>query len=255
MQILIALFVSVALQAPAAQPRSANAWQPLRTEIEHCLVDAKVARLEEVPIGVTKPSRAILQDSSCARAFAWKPLRPGMYSGYWESYKSEIAAYEMDKLLNLNMVPIAVERKISGISGAAILWLDGVRSWEQILPLPKPPAWPMRLVRMKMFDCLVGNTDRNKGNMLIDEDWNLYLIDHSRAFVNERRLPPASLFQNVDRALWERMLAIDEATLQRHLGEWLDDRQIRAMLQRRDAMKKHIDSLVAKQGEKVFFAP
>jgi hypothetical protein len=255
MQTVIALLVSLALQAPPAQTSPAGGWQPRRAEIEHCLVDAKVEKLEEVPIGVTRPSRAILQDAGCARAFAWKPLRPGMYSGYWESYKSEIAAYEIDKLLELNMVPVAVERKINGISGAAILWLDGVRSWDQILPLPKPPAWPLRLVRMKMFDCLVGNSDRNKGNMLIDEDWNLYLIDHSRAFVGDRRLPPASLFQNVDRALWGRMLAIDEATLQQRVGKWLDARQVRAILQRRDAMKKHIDSLVAKQGEKVFFAP
>ena len=250
---VIALLALLALQAPPTQTPAAGAWQPRRAEIEHCLVDAKVAKLEEVPIGVTRPSRAILQDAGCARAFAWKPLRPGMYSGYWESYKSEIAAYEIDKLLELHMVPVAVERKINGISGAAILWLDGVRSWDQILPLPKPPAWPMRLVRMKMFDCLVGNNDRNKGNMLIDEDWNLYLIDHSRAFVSDRRLPPASLFQNVDRALWERMLAIDEAMLQQRAGEWLDGRQIRAILQRRDAMKKHIDALIARQGDKVFF--
>jgi hypothetical protein len=113
----------------------------------------------------------------------------------------------------------------------------------------------MRLVRMKMFDCLVGNSDRNKGNMLVDEDWNLYLIDHSRAFVSERRLPPASIFQNVDRALWERMLALDEATLAQRLGELLDQRRIRAILQRRDAMEKHIDSLVATHGDKVFFVP
>ena len=255
MPILIALVASFIFQAPAGQSPTADGWQPRRTEIEHCLVEAKVAKLEEVPIGVTKPSRAILQDLGCARAFAWKPLRPGLYSGYWESYKSEIAAYEMDKLLNLNMVPIAVERKINGVTGAAILWLDGVRSWDQILPLPKPAAWPLRLVRMKMFDCLVGNTDRNKGNMLIDEAWNLYLIDHSRAFVAERRLPPSSVFQNVDRALWQRMLALEEATLEQHLGAWLEARQIRSILQRRDAMKKHIDSLVAKQGDKVFFAP
>jgi hypothetical protein len=255
MQILIAVLASLALQAPPAKTPSASAWQARRAEVEHCLVDAKVAKLEEVPIGVTKPSRAILQDTGCARAFAWKPLRPGMYSGYWESYTSEIAAYELDKLLGLNMVPVAVERRINGISGAAILWLDGVRSWEQILPLPKPPAWPMRLVRMKMFDCLVGNSDRNKGNMLVDEDWNLYLIDHSRAFVSERRLPPASIFQNVDRALWERMLALDEATLSQRLGELLDQRRIRAILQRRDAMEKHIDSLVATHGDKVFFVP
>jgi hypothetical protein len=254
MHLLITLIVAFTLQSPAAAP-SANTWRGHSGEVEQCLVEAKVARLEDVPIGVTKPRRAVLEAGACARAFAWKPLRPGLYSGFWESYKSEIAAYELDKLLDLNMVPVVVERKVDGATGAAVLWLDGVRSWDQILPLPKPPDWSLRIVRMKMFDCLIGNSDRNKGNMLIDEAWNLYLIDHSRGFAQEKRLPAPSLFQNVDRALWARMLALDEAAVSERLGKWLDKRQIRAMMQRRDAMQKHIDELVAKQGQKVFFAP
>jgi hypothetical protein len=51
------------------------------------------------------------------------------------------------------------------------------------------------------------------------------------------------------------MLALDEATLSQRLGELLDQRRIRAILQRRDAMEKHIDSLVATHGDKVFFVP
>jgi hypothetical protein len=239
----------------SAPPDNANIWHGRSAEIEQCLSEAAVARLEDVPIGVTKPSRAMLEPGACARAFAWKPLRPGYYSGYWESYKSEVAAYELDKLLDLNMVPVSIERKVNGISGAAILWLYGVRSWEQVLPLPKPPTWSLQLVRMKMFDCLIGNADRNKGNMLIDQAWNLYLIDHSRAFVTDKRLPQPSIFSNVDRALWTKMLALDEGVLTEHLGKWIERRQLQALLQRRDAMKKHIDGLVAKQGEKVFFLP
>lgn len=259
MLLRIALVATLALHAQAPAPPAAkavaNTWQGRTAEVEQCLVDAKVARMEDVPIGVTKPRRAMLQPGECARAFAWKPLRPGRYSGYWESYKSEIAAYELDKLLEMNMVPVTVERQVSGLTGAAVLWLDGVRSWTQILPLPKPAAWPLRIVRMKMFDCLVGNADRNQGNMLIDEAWNLYLIDHSRAFVTDKRLPKPALFQNVDRALWQRMQALDEAVLTERLGRWLERGQIRALLQRRDGMKERIDDLVAKQGEKVFFAP
>jgi hypothetical protein len=245
----------VALLLQAAPPDNVNIWHGRTAEIEQCLTEANVARLEDVPIGVTKPRRAMLEPGACARAFAWKPLQPGNYSGYWESYKSEVAAYELDKALELNMVPTTVERKVNGLTGAAILWLYGVRSWEQVLPLPKPPSWGAQIVRMKMFDSLIGNGDRNKGNMLIDQAWNLYLIDHSRAFVPDRRLPQASVFQNVDRALWERMLALDETTLSDRLGKWIERRQIQAIVQRRDAMKKHIDGLVAKQGQKVFFAP
>ena len=41
---------------------------------------------------------------------------PGPPNGYWESYKSEIAAYELDKLLGMDMVPPSVEKRVEGRS-------------------------------------------------------------------------------------------------------------------------------------------
>jgi cytochrome c-type biogenesis protein CcmH/NrfF len=49
------------------------------------------------------------------------------------------------------------------------------------------------------------------------------------------------------------MKALDEPTLTARLGKLLDRQQIRSMLQRRDAMQKVIDALVAKHGDKIFF--
>ena len=117
MSLIGALLTVLVLQT--APPDNVNIWQGRNAEIEQCLAEAKVARLEDVPIGVTKPRRAMLEPGGCARAFAWKPLQPGYYSGFWESYKSEVAAYELDKALELNMVPVVVERKVNGLSGAA----------------------------------------------------------------------------------------------------------------------------------------
>ena len=39
-------------------------------------------------------------------------------AGFQDSYKAEIAAYELDKLLTLDMVPPAVERVLQGIKGS-----------------------------------------------------------------------------------------------------------------------------------------
>ena len=152
---------------------------------------------------------------------------PGVQNGYFESYKSEIAAYELDKLLGLNMVPVVVERRVNNDLGAAVMWIEGVRSWETVLPLPKPATWDFQLARMKMFDDLISNSDRNKGNLLVDADWHIFLIDHSRAFVTDMKLPQE--LQNIDRKLWERMLALDEPGLKTTMGTWLDGRQIQAL--------------------------
>jgi hypothetical protein len=251
LQILIALLFVALPQAPPKPAACANVWHDRNAEVEEFLRTAKVVKLAEIPIGVTRPQRAQLEPGGLASSFAWKPLPTSMQSGYLESYKSEVAAYELDKLLGLNMVPVNVERRVNNELGAAILWLEGVRSWEAVLPLPKPPTWSFQLARMKMFDDLIGNSDRNKGNLLVDEDWHIYLIDHSRAFVTDQKLPQE--LQNIDRKLWERMLALDSETLSAHLGKWLDARQTQALLRRRDAMKKKIDQLAAKNGDKIFF--
>jgi len=240
--LLVALLVLVLPQAPA-QPQQvvcSNVWQSRAPEFEEYLKAAKVEKITNIPIGVTRPRRAYLAPGGLVGSFAWKPIRPGMQTGYFESYKSEIAAYELDKLLGLNMVPVAVERRV-----------EGVRSWESVQPLPKPATWGFQLARMKMFDDLISNSDRNKGNLIVDADWHIYLIDHSRAFVTETKLPQE--LQNIDRKLWDRMLALDEAGLKTAMGAWLDRRQIQALIRRRDAMKKKIDALVAKNGQTVFF--
>jgi hypothetical protein len=144
-----------------------------------------------------------------------------------------------------------VERDVDRETGAAIMWLEGVRSWESVQALPKPATWDHQIARMKMLDDLIGNSDRNKGNLVVDADWHLYLIDHSRAFVSDQKLPQE--LQNIDRRLWERMQALDAPTLKTALGRWLDSRQMQALLKRRDLMKKKIDALAVKFGDRVFF--
>ncbi len=233
-------------------PATARVWTGRNAEFEAYLRSAQVVQMRALDLGVTRPKRAFFSPGGLVESAAWKPLAPGFRGGYWESYKSEIAAYELDKLLDLAMVPVVVERKIEGKTGAVILWLEGVRTWAEVQPLPKPASWPRQLARMKMFDDLIGNPDRNKGNLLVDGAWNLYLIDHSRAFLDDRALPQQ--IDHVDSALWARMEAFDEATLTSALGTWLKPSQIRSMLARRDKMASTIDALVKKNGRAAVFA-
>lgn len=237
--------------ADSRRGASAKVWLDRPADYETFLRETPFRRIEDVPIGVTRPQRGYFDPGGLVTSAAWKLLPPGRANGFWESYKSEIAAYELDKLLGLGMVPPTVEKRHRGERGAAILWVEGVRPWKEVEHLPKPPKWNIEAVRMKMFDNLIGNIDRNAGNLIVDDDWNLYLIDHSRAFVTETRLRVE--LTRVDRGLWDKMQALDETALTAALGNWLDRGAIRAMLRRRDAMKKVIDGLVAKSSEAAVF--
>ncbi len=239
-------------QAATAAPASAKVWEGRQQEFEEFIRAAPIDRFEDVPIGVTHPKRAYFRPGGLAASVAWKVLPPGRPNGYWESYKSEIAAYELDKLLGIGMVPVAVEKRWKGETAAAILWVAPVHSWKEMQALQKPPKWNRQAIIMKMFDNLIGNKDRNQGNLLVDDDWNLFLIDHSRAFIADKDLPAP--MAHVDREVWARMLALDEAALSAALGAWLDRGAIRAMLARRDRMKREIDTMIRTTSEAAVFA-
>ena len=228
-------------------------WAGHEPEIEKMLAEGKVLKLEDVPIGVTKPQRATL-DGEPAMRFAWKALRPGYSKGFMESYKAEIAAYKFDRLLGLNMVPPIVERNMNGSNGAAVLWVENTRGWSVEKPPQGPePKWSLQLTRMKMFDLLIANIDRNQGNLIYDSDWHLFLIDHSRAFTGKKDLKGLAPLARVDRELWNKMAALTIEDLDRGLDKWVGNNEKKAILLRRDLMAKAITEMVAKRGEKSVF--
>jgi hypothetical protein len=242
----------VALQtSEAPAPASAKVWEGRAAEFEAFITTAPIDHFEPIPVGVTHPRRAFFKPGGLAESVAWKVLPPSNLSGSWESYKSEVAAYEMDKRLDLGMVPVAVEKRWKQERGAAILWLAPVRTWREVQYRPKPAKWERQIVRMKMFDNLIGNGDRNLGNLLVDADWNVFLIDHSRAFTENTKLP--AKMSKVDPDLWSRMLSLDEAALTAAIGAWADHSARRAVLTRRDRMKAAIETLVLAGGHDSVF--
>jgi hypothetical protein len=239
-------------QAPA--PASVRSWIGNEGRIEAHLKTAAVANMEDIGTGVTRPRRAHVTPSEPVDSFAWKVLPPGTRSGYWESYKSEIAAYELDRFLEMHVVPPAVERTIDGETGAAIMWLDGVKSVKQTGgEVPSGEIWGKAIRRMIMFDDLICNRDRNAGNILIGQPGELILIDHSRAFIRDKGLPRK--LERVDADLWDRMSKLTREDLTRVVGAWLDAGAIDAMIARRNRMVKDVDALVKKKGRALVIIP
>jgi hypothetical protein len=246
---------TLAAQAPLSQAAvPARSWLGREALIETHLRGAEVTSLEEIGTGVTRPRRGHLMPREPFESLVWKLLPPGRRGGFWESYKSEIAAYELDKLLDLRMVPPAVERSVNGETGAAIMWLESVTSVAAMGgKVPAGAIWGHALRKMMTFDNLIANIDRNAGNILIGAPGELILIDHSRAFTDQKGLPKK--IERVDAELWGRIAAITRSDLSAALGRWIDDDAIDAMLERRTRMANEIDKLVKKKGRAAVVIP
>ena len=243
----------------AAEAASAKTWLGQEAEIEAFLKAADVVRLEPIGIGVTSPDWMYLAPGGLVERGVWKNLKPGIYGGFYESYKAEIAAYELDRLLGLQMVPPKVEKRVEGDLGMASMEVENAPTVSALGGFPEPPPaqrpwWTIQVIRAKMFDNLINNRDPNEGNWMVDSAWNIILIDHSRTFTSGTEMKHP--LTQVDRDLWERMKALDEAALTTALGEWLGDGEIRSILERRDVMEGEVAKLVdaAERGELDVFA-
>jgi hypothetical protein len=234
---------------------SLRTWLGREAEIERFMRDAKIVRIEAVPIGSSRPMRAYFAPGGPVESAAWKTQPPGTHRGYPDNYKAEIAAYELDKLLDLRMVPPSVETRVNGALGVLIMWLSPARMWNEVEHEPKPDreAWNDQVIRMKMFDNLICNRDRNVGNLLVDASWTFYLIDHNRAFITSRDLPVR--MSRICRELWDRMAGLDEPTLKATLGSYLTPKEIQAIVDRRDRMARSIADMKAARGEQAVMVP
>jgi hypothetical protein len=254
-----------AVQAPApaapqaaAQPAQATGskvWLGRYAEFEEYLKTAAIENIGDIPLGVTKPKRAFFVRGGLAGSAALKYLPAGIKSGYWEAYKSEIAAYKLDRILGLDMVPPTIERRVGADLASLQLWVEGCTHLKERdqSKCPRPMVWAKQVCRQRAFDNLIANVDRNAGNLLVDDEWNLVLIDHSRAFASGT-MPFMKQMTRIDREFYERLKALDEETLMRELKPWvLSGGSVREILKRRDKIVAQFDRLAREKSEAAVF--
>jgi hypothetical protein len=94
--------------------------------------------------------------------------------------------------------------------------------------------------------------DRNKGNLLVDGSYRLWLIDHTRAFQTVDELLDDRVIR-VRRSTYEGIRALTAESLGQALGDYLDALEIRSLIARRDLLVARIEEMVAKRGEDVVF--
>ena len=231
-------------------------------EMEQFLLNATIGKTKKMSKGVTKARQvsmsdgrithdAQVQDVDIARAlFEVDPKHTEV--NFKDSYRYNIAAYRLARLLGLDNVPMSVERKVDGKPAAVTWWLDDVAMEEGDRVKKKIEGNGLRRRNywgvMRVFDELIQNRDRNGGNILWSSEWRMWMIDHTRAFrLGKELLDPKSLTY-CDRALLDRIRELTRPALAAAVGKNLTAAEIDALFVRRDLIVKLFDEKIATLG-------
>jgi hypothetical protein len=163
-------------------------------ELEDFLLTAEIAG-EEPAAEEGAPRRLVLEKDGLQLGAVFNPVDtlPGLQDGRWtraaakaERYHHEIAAYRLDRLLGLQMVPVTVERQIGGQKGALRAWIEGSFSEEERqarqLPVTGSCGLDSQYELVAVFDTLIFNSGHDLGRLRYDREWQLWHMEQSRAF-------------------------------------------------------------------------
>ena len=281
--VALSAFVSGAvsvLAEPAAQPQLAPQPSPtpgaygllLRgAEAEEFLRTGQVIKKKPIGKGVTNPYQLTLTDGTRTLKAVWKTIdvskfgitqfdRGGFEVGFRDTYKFEIAAYELDKLLGLELVPPTVERQIGGENGSMQLWVESATTeWDRrakkVIP-PDTESWNRQIYNVRLLHQLTYDSDyTNISNVLSDPSFKVYAVDFSRAFRIHDKLLSEKDLTRFSRSALDRLRALERASLVERLGSWLTGPEIDGLLKRRDKILAVAERRVGEKGEAAVLFP
>ncbi len=266
----IILFISLVVLAFSFQSIAQFTKEELteRAKWEEFLSTAKIVDQDQpwsAREAVTRPWRLTLEKDGEKAQAIWKDPE-GRLKGYFENWKWEIAAYRLDKYLGLNMVPPTVEKRFRAERGSCQklidYWISLKTKYDEKIKTPsiKIFYWNRALYLQRAFDNLVANEDRHQNQFLITEDWRMILIDHSRSFRTSRKFTKKLIYdekfkegprlmKELPRAFFEKLKSLNFQVIKDTVEDYLTDKEINAVLTRRDLIIDWINKRIKKLGE------
>jgi hypothetical protein len=224
---------------------------------------ADVVEVQDIPVGITRPSRLLLEKDGVRARAAFRyvdeertsvSVEGRYYQRFRDSCRFECAAYQLARRLGLDCVPPTVERKVEGRTGTVQIWVEG--SLDETQKGFRPPsayAWVKQTWDRDLFDNLILNVDRNSGNVVVDGTYKMWLIDHTRAFQPVPELLDADHLTRINRKVWVRLKEMDEDALKEAVGKYLDGQEFMCLARRRELLLERVQSLLEERGDSIFY--
>lgn len=159
--------------------------------------------------------------------------------------ESEIAAYRMDKLLQLDLVPVVVAHSNGRYPGSIQLYVDEAVSGKNLRYYDRGAHGNAAL---EIFDYVIGNLDRYPPNYLITLDTHrVVAIDNGESFGVVRQLAnlnPRIYANKLDeraKRFVRRLAGVSDQDITQTLNGLVDSRDIKDVLNRRKRILKLIE--------------
>lgn len=171
-----------------------------------------------------------------------------------DSYRHEIAAYQLNRMLGLDIVPPCVERKIDSKMGSLCFWVEGsmteAERREQGLQPSDYAMYKGQLREIELFQQFIADLDYSDlRNLVVDENLRIHKVDSSMAFDPDPDLLTGLYSSRLSRRLIRALEALDKKEMNEMLKPWLHKDQLGDLWERRKRILKRAKQLIADYGE------
>ncbi|MEM1248348.1 MAG: hypothetical protein AAGK22_18375 [Acidobacteriota bacterium] len=250
--IAVGVLLLFGLSSALAQEKEQS---PTGPQAERFVREARVVAMRSVGRGSSRSRLALLRSRRETRRAIWKTVGsddPYARNEEGDSYRHEVAAFEVDRLLQLGRVPATASRRVGERTGSLQLWLEEAETVtaEDLEKLNQKAE--EQLANILLLRALIGAAPDS--DLLVSRSGDLFTTDHASAFRADAAARPESLVR-VSQKAFDSLGALERPVVEKRLRRWLSDDELEGVLRRRTELLEDFERRRRSSGDASVFLP